>query len=269
MRRAVREIGVRVTHPESVRLGDNGSMTPAIHLTAVEARVIGCLLEKELTTPEQYPLSLNALVNACNQKNNRDPVMELTEKEVEHVLMDLTRNRLVVTETGFGNRVTKYRHRFCNTEFGSLKFAPQELAIVCELLLRDGQMPGELRSRASRLAAFKDVEELERVLDGLAGRDDGPFVAKLAREPGRRESRYVHLFREGAPATNIASVVAARHNVATPAIAADRVDPAVPDRTEPDRLARLESQVASLREEVAALRALVESVQAERSGESG
>lgn len=233
-------------------------MASAIHLTTLEARVLGCLLEKEMTTPEQYPLSLNALVNACNQKSNREPVMTLTEKEVEHVLMDLTRNRLVVTEAGFGHRVTKYRHRFCNSEFGSLKFSPQELAIVCELLLRDGQMPGELRSRASRFAAFKDVEELERVLEELASRDDGPFVARLAREPGRRESRYVHLFREGAPESGMASPVATRQVVALPSAAVDQQQRTEPDRTELDRLARLESQVEALQQEVTALRAMVE-----------
>jgi uncharacterized protein len=213
-------------------------------LTVNEARVIGCLLEKEITTPEQYPLSLNALVNACNQKSNRDPVMELTEREVSHTLDDLERERLVVSESGFGARVSKYRHRFCNTEFGSLKFTAQELAIVCELLLRDGQMPGELRSRASRLAPFKDVEELERVLDALAAREDGPFVAKLAREPGRRESRYVHLFGDG---------------VSAPVLAASAPTPAVTPRApmpkpDDDRVSRLEAEVAALREEVAMLR---------------
>lgn len=232
-------------------------MSAAIALSAREARVIGCLLEKEITTPDQYPLSLNALVNACNQKNNRDPVMELSEKEVEHTLMDLARNRLIVAETGFGNRVSKYRHRFCNTEFGSLQFSTQEVAIVCELLLRDGQMPGELRSRASRLAPFKDVEQLEQVLDGLASRDDGPFVAKLPREPGRRESRYVHLFRDkneqmqaqSVPMSPGVRLVGVRL-VGASASAGER-DTA----TVSDRLNRLEAEVAALREEVAALRA--------------
>ncbi len=252
-------------------------MTAAIALTPLEARVIGCLLEKEIATPEQYPLSLNALVNGCNQKNNRDPVMELPEKEVEHCLMDLTRNRLVVAETGFGNRVSKYRHRFCNSEFGSLKFTPQEVAIVCELLLRDGQMPGELRSRASRLAAFKDVEELEQVLDGLASREDGPFVTKLPREPGRRESRYVHLFRDKVPVRDKAPTPAARlesssavgASVSATASAAASMSASVAvagrdGAVQVDRLTRLEAEVVALREEVAELRAMLQ-----RTGPAG
>ena len=104
-----------------------------IELTAIEARVIGCLIEKQVTTPDQYPLSLNALVNACNQKSNRDPVLELEERIVQQTVDGLGRKHLVVEKSGFGSRVPKYQHRFCNTEYGTLKFDPQELAIVCEL----------------------------------------------------------------------------------------------------------------------------------------
>ena len=165
-----------------------------LELSLHETRVIGCLIEKEITTPEQYPLSLNALTNACNQKSNRDPVLDLDEATVQQLLDQLAKKRLVSEQSGYGNRVPKFQHLFCNTTFGTLKFSPQELGIVCELFLRGPQTPGELRSRASRLCRFADVTEVEAVLDGLAARADGPFVMRLAREPGKRESRYAHLF---------------------------------------------------------------------------
>ena len=171
-----------------------------IELTALEARIIGSLIEKQITTPDQYPLSLNSLVAACNQKSNRDPVMDLDESTVRGALDGLIRKHLVIEKSGFGSRVPKFQHRFCNTEFGTLKFTPQELAIVCELLLRGPQTSGELRSRAGRMAAFTDSGALENVLEGLASRQDGPIVARLAREPGRRESRYAQLFTGPAPA---------------------------------------------------------------------
>jgi len=163
-------------------------------LTLPETRVIGCLIEKEITTPDQYPLSLNALTNACNQKSNRDPVLNLGEAAVQAVVDQLAKKRLVSGQSGYGSRVPKFQHLFCNTAFGTLKFSPQELAIVCELFLRGPQTPGELRSRASRMCAFGDVSEVEAALSQLAAREDGPFVVRLAREPGRRESRYAHLF---------------------------------------------------------------------------
>src|SRR3569833_2715030 len=165
-----------------------------IELTAIEARVIGCLIEKQVTTPDQYPLSLNALVNACNQKSNRDPVLELDERTVQQTLDGLGRKHLVVERSGFGSRVPKYQHRLCNTEYGTLKLDPLELAVVCELLLRGPQTPGELRSRAARMAPFSDVSEVAAALTRLSEREDGPFVVRLTREPGRRESRYAHLF---------------------------------------------------------------------------
>src|ERR1700719_4037075 len=121
-----------------------------IEFSAIEARIVGCLIEKEITTPDQYPLSLNALTNACNQKSNRDPVMALDEPSVQHIVDALARRHFVVEKSGFGSRVPKYQHRFCNSEYGTLKLDPQELAIACELLLRGPQTPGELRSRAAR-----------------------------------------------------------------------------------------------------------------------
>lgn len=165
-----------------------------IRLTAHEQRVIGCLIEKEITTPDQYPLSLNALTLACNQKSNRDPVMTLDEATVQATLDQLMKKYLVSDQTGYGSRVTRYRHRFCNTEYGTLAFSPAELAVVCELLLRGAQTPGELRAHASRLCALRDVAEVETVLRQLEQRADGPFVVRLAREPGKREARYAHLF---------------------------------------------------------------------------
>jgi hypothetical protein len=209
-----------------------------IELSPHEARVIACLLEKEITTPEQYPLSLNALTNACNQKSNREPVLDLDEATVQQTLDQLNKKYLVSEESGYGSRVAKYRHRFCNTEYGTLKFSPQELGIVCELLLRGSQTPGELRSRASRLCALKDVSEVETALDALARREDGPFVVRLPREPGKRESRYAHLFGGE--------------------VQGDTEDEsAAPCGAEPSRLAQLEARVSQLEAEVAELKTRV------------
>jgi uncharacterized protein YceH (UPF0502 family) len=165
-----------------------------IELTALEARVIGCLIEKQITTPDQYPLSLNALLNACNQKSNRDPVLDLDERAVQQVVNDLVRKHMVIERAGYGSRVPKYQHVFCNTEFGSLKYTPLETAIVCELMVRGPQTPGELRTRASRMSEVGDVSEVDAALQNLMTRPDGPFVTRLAREPGRRDSRYAQLF---------------------------------------------------------------------------
>ncbi|MBI4984733.1 MAG: DUF480 domain-containing protein [Rhodocyclales bacterium] len=211
-----------------------------IELSPHEARVIGCLIEKEITTPEQYPLSLNALVNACNQKSNRDPVLEMSDTTVQQVVDQLIKRFLVSDQTGYGSRVTKYRHRFCNTAYGTLNFSPQELGIVCELLLRGPQTPGELRSRASRLCPLSDVGVVEAALTQLAARADGPFVARLAREPGKRESRYAHLFS--------GEVAAAADDDAVPSGGGGR-SPAV----DADRVAELEQRVAALEATVAVL----------------
>ncbi|MCA5918816.1 YceH family protein [Pectobacterium brasiliense] len=163
-------------------------------LDAREARVIGCMLEKQITTPDQYPMSLNGITTACNQKTNREPVMELSESEVQQTLDLLVKKHFLRTLSGFGNRVVKYEHRFCNSEFGDLKLSPAEVALVTTLLLRGPQTPGELRTRAARLYEFSDVGEAESTLEQLQQREDGPFVVRLAREAGKRESRYQHLF---------------------------------------------------------------------------
>ncbi|HCR1838629.1 YceH family protein [Enterobacter kobei] len=163
-------------------------------LNGTEARVIGCLLEKQVTTPEQYPLSVNAVTMACNQKTNREPVMNLSEHDVQDVLDALVKRHYLRTVSGFGNRVTKYEQRFCNSEFGDLKLSSAEVAVITTLLLRGAQTPGELRTRASRMHEFSDMQEVEQTLEGLAAREDGPYLVRLAREPGKRESRYMHLF---------------------------------------------------------------------------
>jgi uncharacterized protein len=238
-----------------------------IELSPIEARVIGCLIEKQITTPDQYPLSLNALVNACNQKSNRDPVLELEERTVQQTVDVLGRRHFVVEKSGFGSRVPKYQHRFCNTEYGTLKLDPQELAIVCELLVRGPQTPGELRSRAARMAPFNDVSDVEAALTRLSHREDGPFVTQLVREPGRRDSRWAHLFSgpvEGGGAEHandaradaghaavgraIGTAGELRSAIATP-------ETAFPDMRQEDRLERLEDEVRALRAELNDLKA--------------
>src|SRR6185437_2599523 len=151
--------------------GTDRKVKMRIELDSLEARVIGCLIEKQVTTPDQYPLSLNALVSACNQKSNRDPVMSVDESTLQRTIDALSRKHLVLERSGFGSRVPKYQQLFCNTEYGSLKFSPQELAVVCELLLRGPETPGELRSRASRMASFTEVAEIEAVLQSLLERE--------------------------------------------------------------------------------------------------
>ncbi len=218
-----------------------------IELDSLEARVIGCLIEKQVTTPDQYPLSLNSLLSACNQKSNRDPVLSLDEPAVQRTLDGLSRKHLVLERSGFGSRVPKYQHLFCNTEFGTLKFSPQELAVVCELLLRGPQTPGELRSRASRMAPFTEVAEVETVLQGLQQRESGPLVARLAREPGRRESRYMHLF-SGAPAPQ----AEARDAAAEEAAPASEVS--FESEALESRVRKLEAEIKQLRAELEELK---------------
>jgi uncharacterized protein YceH (UPF0502 family) len=231
-----------------------------IELSALEQRLIGCLIEKQITTPEQYPMSLNALTNACNQKSNRDPVLQLPETGVQALIDALSRKHLVLERSGFGSRVPKYQQRFCNTEFSVFQFTPQERAIVCELLLRGPQTPGELRSRAARMADFTDAAQVEAALEALAKREPAPMVRRLAREPGRRESRYAHLFGTRGPddayepARDPANDEAhdTRHDagpatLAQPVAGAEAIGLA--DRLA-DRLAALEREVSLLREDI-------------------
>jgi len=215
-----------------------------IKLSAIEARIIGSLLEKQLTTPDQYPLSLNALVNACNQKSNRDPCMQLDEATVKSAVDELARRHLILEKSSYGSRVPKYRHVFCNTEFGSLQFTPQETAIVCELLVRGAQTPGELRSRVQRMTQLPDPGVIETLLEQLATRPEGAIVAQLAREPGRRDARWAQTFEE-LPAAAAADAVPLRSEMSAPRASA-------PDLAA--RVAALEAEGAALRSELDSLR---------------
>ncbi|NIY81961.1 YceH family protein [Vibrio hepatarius] len=211
-----------------------------IELSPVEARVIGCLIEKEVTTPDYYPLTLNSLTAACNQKSNREPVMALSDTDVQQAVDGLIARRLVSDESGFNSRASKFQHRFCNTEFGDLKLSKQEKGITCCLLLRGPQTPGELRTRTNRLAEFSDVKEVEVVLEKMASREEGALVVKLPREPGKRESRYMHLFSGEVDIESFATAAA-------PVQSGDN-----------ERIDALEAEVSTLKEELAELRALVE-----------
>jgi uncharacterized protein len=209
-----------------------------IELSPHEARVIGCLIEKEISTPDQYPLSLNSLTNACNQKSNREPVLALDERDVQQLIDGLMKKHFVSDRSsGYGGRVTKYKHVFCNTQFGSLQFTEQERGIVCELLLRGPQTPGELRSRTARLCRFNDSAEVDAALQSLMTRADGPFVVRLDRAAGAREARYAHLF-SGTP-------VVAPH--AEPRVDSVAASPRVDRDT---RITALEETVAELRREL-------------------
>lgn len=162
------------------------------NLTEEEVRVIGCLLEKEVTTPDHYPLSINALTNACNQKSNRDPVVHYSEQQVQQIVHQLESKHLVASTSGFGSRVTKYKHRFCNTELGDFRLSDQEKALVCVLFLRGAQTPGELRGRTQRLCDFSSVQAVEQTLMAMASRAK-PLVVQCERQAGKRESRWLHL----------------------------------------------------------------------------
>ena len=165
-----------------------------LNLSANEIRVLGCLMEKSVVTPDQYPLTLNALTQACNQKSSRDPVMALTPGQVQKTVRDLEARHLVRVEENFRSSVEKYTQRLCNTAYSELQFDAAEFAIVCLLLLRGPQTPGEIRARSGRLHAFADNAAVVSALDGLIERDGDPLVVRLPRTPGRKDSEYMHLF---------------------------------------------------------------------------
>lgn len=202
-----------------------------IVLTDVEARVLGSLIEKDITTPDYYPLSLNALVNACNQKNNRDPVMNLDEQTVRQALEYLQEKRLAGPTSSADSRVTKYEHR----EQEVFNFTRAETAVVCVLLLRGPQTPGELRGRGERLHRFQDLDEVQSTLQRLMQRE-APLVRMLPRQPGTKEARYRHLFSGDSEEGDSAYLA-----------------PAVSHSPEAERLANLELEVSSLNKAVAAL----------------
>jgi uncharacterized protein YceH (UPF0502 family) len=202
-------------------------------LSEVEVRVLGSLIEKDITTPDYYPLSLNALVNACNQKNNRDPVMASSEDSVRAALDSLQVQRLAGPASDADSRVTKYEHRLQEV----FNFDRREIAILCVLLLRGAQTPGELRGRTERMYRFEELEDVLGTLERLSQRDPA-LVAVLPRQPGTKESRYMHLFSGNATA------------VAEPA--SERTS--ARSSSEDGRVIRLESEVAALRREVAEMR---------------
>lgn len=215
-------------------------------LSLNETRIIGSLIEKSLTTPDQYPLSINALTNACNQKSNRDPVLDLAEVTVKNVTETLVEAGLVTEVSGWGSRVVKYKHRFCNTEFSDLQLTDQELAIICVLFLRGAQTPGELRSRTNRLCEFGDVLDVEKALHRMITREQGPLIRKLEREPGKRESRYQHLL--GDESVNAMPVAASGRSESS-----DTTD----SRSNASGLEDMQARLTALEQEVEDLKELV------------
>jgi uncharacterized protein YceH (UPF0502 family) len=204
-----------------------------IILNEVEARVLGALLEKEITTPDYYPLSLNSLINACNQKSNRDPVMNLGEDSVRDALRTLHDNSLARSVSAADSRVTKYEHRLQE----AFNFDRREAALFCELLLRGPQTPGELRTRAERMHPFDDLSAAQSALQRLMNRE-APLVKVLARQPGTKESRYIHLLSGDATPVNSTS---------------EREVPAALKPEKTDELSRLSSEIAELRRDIADL----------------
>lgn len=164
------------------------------NLTAIEIRIIGCLIEKSVVTPDQYPLTLNALTNACNQKSSRSPVMSLQLGEVQRTIRELESKTLVRVDENFKSSVEKYVQRFCNTRYSDHQFDPPQLAIVCLLLLRGPQTPGELKARSGRLHSFADNAAVVDALKMLLEWQGNPLVVQLPRTPGRQDSEYMHLF---------------------------------------------------------------------------
>ena len=204
-----------------------------MNLTPIETRVLGSLIEKDITTPDYYPLSLNALVNACNQKNNRDPLMTLDEPAVRDALATLQEKRMAGPASGADSRVTKYEHRLQEV----FNFDRREIAIVCVLLLRGPQTPGELRSRTDRMYRFEALEDVVSTLDRLAQREPR-LVQALARQPGTKEIRYMHLF-SGEPPEHLMQANVAR-----------APSPAIGDDSNSERIAALEQEVSRLRAEL-------------------
>ncbi len=222
-----------------------------VQLNQNELRIIGCLIEKSLTTPDHYPLSLNALTNACNQKSNRDPVLTLSELEVQESVDSLNEKRLLMSHSDRGSRVYKYKHRFCNTDFSDLQLSGQELGILCVLFLRGAQTPGELRTRSNRLCHFDNVLETEAVLKNMQNTN---YVSMLPREPGKRESRYIHRFMK--------DTISSSHNdYQNESINAE---PVYAESNKPlshvDRVSNLEEQVELMQLEIDELREKLEAL---------
>lgn len=208
-------------------------------LDAVEARVLACLIEKAIATPEYYPLTLRALAAACNQKSNRDPVMEIGETEVLRAVDSLRDRKLAWSVTMAGSRAPRYRHSLVDV----LPLTPVSVAILCELMLRGPQTLGELRTHAGRLTELTDTATVQSVLQELASRPEGPLVRVLPRQPGRREERYMHLLC-GAPAAEAEGVSATAAEPARVVVMAEN-----------ERVGALEARVAKLEDELARIQA--------------
>ena len=204
-----------------------------------EARVIGCLIEKSVVTPDQYPLTLNALTNACNQKSARDPVMALQPGEVQQTIRQLEGKHLVRTDENFKSRTEKYSQRFCNTRYSNIQLDDAQLAIICLMLLRGPQTPGELRSRSGRLHTFADNSDVVVALNSLIEREGDPMLVKLPRSPGRKDSEYMHLFSGAVDVEALAS----KFQTAKTASSSDRIT--VAELAE--RVSALEAEVAELK----------------------
>jgi len=203
-------------------------------LSQVEARVLGCLVEKEITTPEYYPLSLNALLHACNQKSNRDPLMNLDEDTLRQALRTLGEQALARSASGADSRVAKYEHRLAE----AFNFTRPETAILCELLLRGPQTPGELRSRAERMHPFEDLSVVHTTLKHLMEREP-PLVKVLPRQAGNKEARYTHLLCGD---VEVREAPAVKESALTSSTA------------EKERISQLESELAGLHKEVTDLK---------------
>jgi hypothetical protein len=210
--------------------------TPELNISEIEVRVLGSLIEKDITTPDYYPLSLNALVNACNQKNNRDPVMALDENSVRQALSSLQERRMAGPAGGADSRVTKYEHRLQEV----FNFDRREIALICVLLLRGPQTPGELRGRSDRMYRFETLDDVQSALQRLMDREP-PLVRILPRQAGTKESRYMHLFAgdAGIPAETEQRNISSSRSEKT---------------LDNSRLGLLEDEVAALRQEVSELK---------------
>ena len=213
-----------------------------ILLTPAEMRILGSLMEKSVVTPEQYPLTLNALTLACNQKSSREPVMSLDPGAVEHTARQLEAKHLLASEENFKGRVVKYTQRLCNTPFAELQLTEPEFAIICLMLLRGRQTPGELRARSGRLHAFADNAAVETALEQLINRDGGALVARLPRSPGRRDFEYMHLL--GGPIESVAM---------QPDLPSDSAG----TTARLDRVSRLESRIDLLERELQELKRIL------------
>ncbi len=211
-------------------MSDENANEPDFLLTEVEARVLGCLMEKQRTTPDQYPLTLNALATACNQKSSRNPVMHLDPGEVGHVVNQLRDRNLI--HASFAGRTERYDHKM----IGALHLGRQEQAVLCVLMLRGPQTTGELRTNTGRMADFPDLETVADTIHGLAARDQ-PLVVELPRLPGKREERFMHLLC-GAPTAEQIAAIGATATRSSPSAEGD------------ERLAELEAQVQHLREDL-------------------